>query len=95
MEKSTILIKCRGTQAHGSVCSWVGDNAIVKLVGVLDKLPASEFGCGIATLSSGERSSASSEYCEARLNCSAGAIEKIEAFIASLNLNGVDVVREN
>lgn len=31
----SVLIKCYGTQAHGSVCSFVGDHAIAKMVKIL------------------------------------------------------------
>ncbi len=34
----TAIIKCYGTQAHGSVCSFVGDNAIAKMIRILSRV---------------------------------------------------------
>ncbi|MDR1977115.1 MAG: peptidase dimerization domain-containing protein [Synergistaceae bacterium] len=99
MPNGGVTIKCHGTQAHGSVCSWVGDNAIAKMVRILDALIEGNglagdglVGSGLVSVesvSSGERASASSEYCEARIRCGEEGAKRIEALVASLGAKGV------
>jgi acetylornithine deacetylase/succinyl-diaminopimelate desuccinylase-like protein len=86
-----VTVKCRGTQAHGSVCSWVGDNAIAKMVELLNALIEKDGLISVESVSSGERSGASSEYCEARLRCGEGGARRIEAAAASLGVKRVEV----
>jgi acetylornithine deacetylase/succinyl-diaminopimelate desuccinylase-like protein len=94
MFKDGVTIKCRGTQAHGSVCSWVGDNAIAKMVSILNASIEEDGLVTVESVSSGERSSASPEYCEARLRCreeSEEGARRIETIVASLGVEGVEV----
>jgi phage major head subunit gpT-like protein len=96
MPRETITIKCYGTQAHGSVCSWVGDNAIAKMVRILNAL-TSQKNCGrveCQRLACEEQDSASPEYCEAWVSCDAKSAEKLQSVVASLGEKNVEVCHE-
>jgi hypothetical protein len=66
----------------------VGDNATAKMIKILDELV--KHGAVVERLSSGERSSASSEYCEAMVRCVADEASEI---VKSTGVAGVEVLR--